>query len=155
MDVQSLYNSILHIQGLAAIRYVLQLWGIREWKFNNLILQMLEFILHYNVFLFHGSHYLQLHSDGDMLFLILCQFVPGGVGAGFPPRWDPIDVYSPYLNMVEIHWRYLFFMWEGSEQLLKQCVERLNQNDSYLFFTLSYDLRKIDFLVVSRNQMDE
>lgn len=45
VDVEWLYNSIPHTQGLAAIRYVLQLWGIQEWQFNNLILQMLEFIL--------------------------------------------------------------------------------------------------------------
>lgn len=51
IEVESLYNSIPHDRGIAVITCVLKQKSTTEWKFNNLILCMLEFILRHNVFL--------------------------------------------------------------------------------------------------------
>lgn len=62
IDVEALYSSILHDKGLACILQVLSEKSRFECKFNNFIIDALEFVLCRNYFVFNSSHFLQVQA---------------------------------------------------------------------------------------------
>lgn len=54
IDVESLYNSILHKKGITTVGNFLRERGQEFWSFNSFVLKLLDFILKHNVFNFAG-----------------------------------------------------------------------------------------------------
>lgn len=59
IDVESLYSSIPHKKGVATPRSFLMEQEDTSWPLNEIILQLLTFILTRNIFIFEDQHYLQ------------------------------------------------------------------------------------------------
>lgn len=62
VNVEALYSSILHDRGLHIISSFLQEMDRSQWPLNQFILDLLDHLLHCNVFLYAGSHYPQVQG---------------------------------------------------------------------------------------------
>lgn len=63
VDVEALYNSIPHSQGIHVTEWFLSKRGQSAHRYNQFVLELLHFILTQNIFIFWGSHYLQVQGD--------------------------------------------------------------------------------------------
>lgn len=62
LDVEALYCSIPHKSGLAVVKTFLGKSGTENLAYNEFVLELLDFILHNNVFVFMNQLYLQVQS---------------------------------------------------------------------------------------------
>lgn len=150
IDVESLYNSIPHDLGVAAVGHVLRQKATTEWKFNNFILEMLDFILRHNVFLFRGSHYLQVQgvAMGTCCAPSYANLYLGEWEKGFLTN-DELTMYTEHVILWQRYIDDIFLIWNGPEEALKSCLKAMNHNTMNLFFTMSYDHQQINFLDVT------
>lgn len=70
-------------------------------------------------------------------------------------EWEKMFLADESLSMYTDHilgwYRYIdnvFIIWDGSLDLHQQCLDRVNKNEFYLGFTMSYDKECITFLDV-------
>ncbi|CAJ0961379.1 unnamed protein product [Ranitomeya imitator] len=143
-DVESLYTSIRHQDGLDAVRFFLGT-GSLDVDMVELILVLLEFLLTHNAFTFNNRIYLQLQGTA--------------MGASCAPSYANLflgawerEVFQDDLiqDIGHIHnWmRYIddvLFIWEGPLVGLERMIQHLNNNTKNIRLTFKYG-RDIDFL---------
>lgn len=80
MDVESLYTNIDHQQGLIALKHYLS--GIRDSAPSEFLLELTDWVIHHNVFLFMDELYIQKVGVpmGVLLLSKLRMFVPRTLG---------------------------------------------------------------------------
>ncbi|XP_073399915.1 uncharacterized protein [Dendrobates tinctorius] len=139
-DVEALYTSIRHDQGLRATS-----WFLRNSNLDPLlaalIIILLEFILTHNCFLFKEQVFLQ--TQGTAMGAA-CAPAYANLFLGFWER--EIFQCSPVTNIEKAHnWmRYIddvMFVWEGPLDELKTFMSALNDNDLNIKLTYSYGKR--------------
>ncbi|CAJ0963256.1 unnamed protein product, partial [Ranitomeya imitator] len=148
VDVESLYTNIRHSDGLRAVSYFLGMSNLST-PLRDLILELLEFTLTHNFFVFKGSFYLQLQGTA--------------MGAAFAPAYANLflglwerDLFlsdeQGSMERVLLWTRYIddiFFVWQGTAIDLAQFVSSLNDNDRNIRLTPVWDSERIDFLDVT------
>jgi hypothetical protein len=79
MDVTSLYTNIPHDEGIAACKEVWNNRKVQKPKTDSLV-ELLEYVLKRNNFMFNGEHYLQLNGTAmgtKKAPSFLCQHIHG------------------------------------------------------------------------------
>lgn len=141
LDIESMYNSIPQNKGIEVVQNQSER-GPSSCKYNEFVLELLNYILRHNVFLFDSSHYLQVQGVA--------------MGAKCAPSyanmylngWEK-DVFSrddlahPSEKVVSWH-RYIF--WSGSESELYEFLRLISINDFNLRFTMEHSQTRINFL---------
>ncbi|XP_073413499.1 uncharacterized protein [Dendrobates tinctorius] len=143
-DVEALYTSIRHSDGLAATKWFLNTSNISS-PIDDLILISLEFVLHDNVFTFNNSIFLQMQGTA---MGVSCAPAYANLFLG---AWER-DLFQGDLiqgvNNVHNWMRYIddiFYLWEGTVDDLNIFMSNLNKNDINLRLTFHHG-RKLDFL---------
>ncbi|XP_043915095.1 3'-5' RNA helicase YTHDC2 [Protopterus annectens] len=149
LDVKSLYTSILHWAGLAALDFWLNKANIYSPGFNTLLICMAEHILTKNVFYFKQDCYWQIQGTA--------------MGASFAPIYADLymgyveehiiydELHNIYIPEIDIWRRYLddcWLVWKGGSDYLQEFVEHLNGNIWGTEFTVYYHHNEIHFLDV-------
>lgn len=138
MDVESLYTNIYHDQVLEALSYFLEKRQPEQMPPATFILQLAEWTLKNNVFLFQNQFYKQTKGTA--------------MGACFAPNysnqfmglWEERFVYSSlnaYLDKIVWWGTYIdniLLIWSGSETELFQFHAYLNSSNSNLKLSLDY-----------------
>lgn len=62
IDVEALYSSIHHNRGLEVVSSFIDEMNRTQWPLNRFSLDLLQQFLHSNVFLYAGSHFLQVQG---------------------------------------------------------------------------------------------
>ncbi|CAJ0955519.1 unnamed protein product [Ranitomeya imitator] len=126
-DIEALYTSIRHSDGLAATAWFLRTSNIEN-SLADLILILLEFVLRHNVFIFDKNIYLQTQGTA--------------MGASCAPSYANLflgawerDIFLgeaiPEMGQVQNWMRYIddvMFVWEGDEEGLETLMRKLNDN---------------------------
>ncbi|CAJ0917029.1 unnamed protein product [Ranitomeya imitator] len=143
-DIESLYTSIRHDDGLAATAWFLQTSNI-ESRLADLILTLLEFVLRHNVFIFDNNIYLQLQGTA--------------MGASCAPSYANLflgawerDIFLGdgivEMGQVQSWMRYIddvMFVWEGNQEGLETLMRKLNNNNINVKLTFKSG-RSLEFL---------
>uniref|UniRef100_A0A8C5P7I8 Reverse transcriptase domain-containing protein n=1 Tax=Leptobrachium leishanense TaxID=445787 RepID=A0A8C5P7I8_9ANUR len=153
LDVESLYSCIPHNLGLEHVKYYLDRRGEKHKKHTTFVLQLLQFVLTHNFFLFDHKFYRQITGTA--------------MGTSMAPSyanlhlgwWEQFVVHGP--EFIEYHHRIIewkryiddiFILWDGSRDSFIDFVNKLNQNDLNLKFTFEIQKHTINFLDVSINK---
>ncbi|KAM4048783.1 vomeronasal type-2 receptor 26-like [Anomaloglossus baeobatrachus] len=143
-DVESLYTSIRHEDGLRATALFLNMSTLDK-SLIKLLLTLLEFVLTHNVFLFKGKYFLQAQGTA--------------MGASCAPSYANLflgvweqDIFMnetiPEIMQVKELMRFIddvWFIWEGSVDHLDTFIGKLNHNDLNSKLTYKYG-RSVEFL---------
>lgn len=156
LDVEALYSSIPHRLGLKAVQFFLNQMDIKWHEHNNFILELLNFILTHNTFIFNGQLYTQ--SQGTAMGTT-CAPSYANLFLGWWERdlfrRDDLSIYMCHI----IQWhRYIddiIFFWTGTDDMLQNFIRIINQNDINLHFTSTYSTEKIIFLDLSIEQIKD
>ncbi|XP_069610910.1 uncharacterized protein [Ranitomeya imitator] len=146
-DVESLYTSIRHHDGLRATKYYLNMSNFPI-SFQNFVLEVLEFALTHNFFTFKGSFFLQLQGTA--------------MGAAFAPSyanlflglWErDLSLSDPAssIDRVPLWTRYIddvFMIWQGPIHSLQEFMSSLNNNSINVRITYHHDSHSVEFLDV-------
>uniref|UniRef100_A0A803JL40 Reverse transcriptase domain-containing protein n=1 Tax=Xenopus tropicalis TaxID=8364 RepID=A0A803JL40_XENTR len=129
MDVQSLYTCIPHQAGLSAVRNLIVANSSYKGPPIEFTLSLLEFILHKNYFKFENQFYIQRTGTA-----MGSRAAPSYANA-YMWEFENSNIYGNVLfrKYGAFYRRYIddiFFIWEGSTDLLDQFVNGLNQLDS-------------------------
>ncbi|XP_056378779.1 uncharacterized protein LOC130274454 [Hyla sarda] len=150
IDVEALYSSIPHDQGLKALSYYLSSRGTYMQSHNAFVLKLMEYILVHNYFLFDGRHYHQLKGTA---MGSPCAPTYANIFLGW---WEATMAFvgdrEKYLDLVPFWTRYIddvLVLWTGTACEFKQFIESINQNDLGLTFTFTLDPSSLDFLDVT------
>lgn len=142
-DIISLYTSIDIQEGIEAIKGVLQQTTYTV-PGQNLLVDLLTFILTHNYFMFEKQFYIQCQGTA--------------MGADVAPSFANIFVatleeryiyVSHHLNKIIKGWRYIdevFAIWAGSVEELQDFHQYLNGINGTVKFTVTYSLESITFL---------
>ncbi|CAJ0962602.1 unnamed protein product [Ranitomeya imitator] len=147
LDVESLYTSIRHAEGMEAVSFFLSNTDIDD-QFCRFLLSLLEFALSHNFFIFKKALYLQLQGTA--------------MGAAFAPSyaclflglWERkifITDATPLSSNILMWARYIddvFAIWQGTEKDLLKFIDELNVNDFNIKLTCHYSRERVDFLDV-------
>ena len=155
MDVESLYSNIVHDEGLEALRHFLRSRPDDLMPPSAFIIQLTEWTLKNNVFLFQDKLYKQEKGTA--------------MGACFAPNyanlflglWEEQYIFSnlnPYKDKIVYWGRYiddicLFF--SSSEQELLEFHAYVNSVNENLKLTLEYDRQAINFLDLRISKDDQ
>ncbi|CAJ0968672.1 unnamed protein product [Ranitomeya imitator] len=145
MDVESLYTSIYHQDGIQAVRTFLTMTE-HDPDFVEFLLILLTFALEHNFFIFKETIYLQKQGTA--------------MGAAFASSyanlflgmWERGLFFTKPVAYIEgvLFWtRYIddiLFIWQGSERDLLEFVKILNDNNLNIRLTVKYSQTTIDFL---------
>lgn len=147
LDITSLYTCIEHQQGLDATRYFLQKRPLKYAQHNEMLLELMSFCLHNNIFLFQGDYYRQVSGTA----MGTC-FAPSYANL-FVGWWEEQvswAVTNEYWTKEIVAWhRYiddLFIIWRGSIQKAKQYITFLNTNDVNLRFSGEISQDNVNYL---------
>ncbi|CAJ0915633.1 unnamed protein product [Ranitomeya imitator] len=147
-DIEYLYTSIKHADGLRAARFFLE---TTNWDGHliDLILDLLEFVLTHNYFVFKDRFYLQ--TQGTAMGTA-CAPSYASLFVGHWERWllhgdraqvaDPVVGWFRYIDDV-------LLIWNGDDTSLSKFMQQLNINPFNLKFTYNWHPNKIDFLDIS------
>lgn len=80
IDVEALYSNNFHSSGINMVLPFLKQRSAEFTLYNNLVFELLEFILTHNEFMFDGSHYLQVQGEamGTTCALLYANLYLGG-----------------------------------------------------------------------------
>ncbi|XP_073442411.1 uncharacterized protein [Dendrobates tinctorius] len=147
MDIEALYTSIRHHDGLHAVNSFLCMTTM-DHGFILFLLCLLEFSLTHNFFIFNDALYLQLQGTA-----MWAAFAPSYANL-FLGLWER-DIFCTNptpLSTKMIFWvRYIddvLAIWQGSEEDLVSFIRELNQNNINLKLTYHYSRTTVDFLDV-------
>ncbi len=146
MDVEALYTNIDHMEGLDALSHYLEKRHPEQMPPSVFILQLAEWTLHNNVFLFQNQFFKQ--NKGTAM------------GACFAPNysnlfmgaWEETFVYSDlniFLDKIIWWGRYIddiILLWSGSETELLLFHSYLNNTNRNLKLSLDFSSSEINFL---------
>ncbi|KAM4044953.1 uncharacterized protein ACNLHF_008801 [Anomaloglossus baeobatrachus] len=144
MDVEALYSSIDHRDGLVAAQFFLDSSNLDR-SLSGLIMELLEFVLTHNFFNFRDRFFLQRRGTA--------------MGAACAPSYANLflgywerEVFGggvPASSHAQCWLRYtddILVVWGGTGLELEDFVRRLNSNDRNIFLTHQIGQRSIDFL---------
>lgn len=143
LDVQTLYTSIRHSDGLNAMHYYLGKRPIGLHQHTMMLLQLAEWCLENNVFVF------------DRLFYRQTQGTPMGTCFAPPAMgwWEEQVLMTTQARSmsenVSLYVRYIddiFILWQGSEESAKCFADQINDNSLILKFTCTTSKEAIKFL---------
>lgn len=154
-DIESLYTSIKHEDGLRATSYFLRGSGMED-SMSDFLIELLQFTLTHNFFVFNGSFFLQLQGTAmgapcapsyANLFLGLWErdlFLSDHEGVAM----DRVIFWTRYIDDI-------FMIWQGSSSELHEFIERLNSNSYNIRLTYKWNHEKVDFLdvIVKRDSL--
>ncbi|XP_026098621.1 uncharacterized protein LOC113069710 [Carassius auratus] len=146
MDVESLYSNIVHNEGLEALKHYLSSRPEHLMPPSDFIVQLTEWTLKNNIFLFQDILYRQEKGTA--------------MGACFAPNyanlflglWEERYIFShvnPFKDKILWWGRYIddvILMFSGSEKELVDFHVYVNSLNENLKFSLDYDLHTINFL---------
>ncbi|XP_069605745.1 uncharacterized protein [Ranitomeya imitator] len=144
VDVESLYTSIQHMDGLEAVELFLGMSNLDS-LLQALILELLQFVLMHNFFLFKDRFFLQQRGTAmgaacapsyANLFLGLWEREVFGGGADAATH---VQCWYRYIDDV-------LMIWRGPEAALVDFIQALNQNNRNIRLTHRIAENEIDFL---------
>uniref|UniRef100_A0A8C5R1Q4 Reverse transcriptase domain-containing protein n=1 Tax=Leptobrachium leishanense TaxID=445787 RepID=A0A8C5R1Q4_9ANUR len=156
LDVESLYSCIPHDLGLKHVKFYLETRGDAHSKHTKFVLQLLQFVLTHNFFIFDRTYYRQVTGTA--------------MGTAMAPSyanlhlgwWEQFVVNGPDLIDFQssiIEWkRYIddiFILWRGSRDTFVNFVERLNNNQLNLKFTYEIQEHTLNFLDFSVSRLPD
>ncbi|XP_075697305.1 uncharacterized protein LOC142742645 [Rhinoderma darwinii] len=144
LDVNSLYTSITHQDGLAATSSLLDTTDM-SMNSKSLCLELLELILNENYFLFGDNFYKQINGTA-----MGSNMAPPYANA-YMAEFESTHIYTnPRFRDNAICWhRYIddiFCIWKGTEQSAIDFVQEINTIREGLQFTLNLSSQEISFL---------
>ncbi|CAJ0968887.1 unnamed protein product [Ranitomeya imitator] len=147
IDVEALYSSIRHCDGLRAVEYFIKSRGQQYSGHNKFTLDLLEFCLTRNFFLFNGSIFHQLRGTamGNSCAPAYANLLLGWweesevFGDTFLEEQANIAFWARYIDDV-------LLFWNGDAVTLTNFVSKLNNNQLGLSFTFEYHKDKLPFL---------
>lgn len=144
-DVELLYTSIRHSDGLEATRFFLRTSGIDK-DFGEFILRLLQFVLTHNFFIFKESFYLQIQGTA---MGAPCAPSYANLFLGFLKRkiflTDPVH----QCEKVQLWYRNIdnvIMVWQGTTEELDAFMINLNRNDLNIKITHKAGTSNMDFL---------
>lgn len=154
IEVESLYTSIPHDLGIGGVEFFLCSWGCQYHTHNRFLLNLLQFVLTRNYFLFDGTLYPQLRGTtmGSSCAPTYANLYLGWwdatiiFGSDAPDMVNRIRFWARYIN-------YIFVVWQGTQVELQEFIDFLNSNKIGLQFTFEINKDKIQFLdiLISKN----
>ncbi|CAJ0946852.1 unnamed protein product [Ranitomeya imitator] len=145
-DVESLYTSIDHSHGMRAAKFFLDMTNLGP-ELIHFILELLQFILTHNFFVFKDRPFLQLQGTA--------------MGASCAPSyanlflglWERDTVLDTPGHSSVVSWlRYIddiFFIWQGSTSQLDMFLNHLNINSFNIKLTWAFSQNSVNFLDLS------
>lgn len=147
MDVESLYTSIVHEEGLAALEFFLQDHLQTESPPAHFLLKLTKWTLHNNIFIFQD----RLFKQAKGCAMGAC-YSPSYAGL-YMGKWENDFVFNStknsYLNKIIYYGRYIddvLLLWDGSEAELVSFHTYLNGINKNIKLSLEYDKQRISFL---------
>ncbi|XP_041429845.1 uncharacterized protein LOC121397297 [Xenopus laevis] len=147
MDIQSLYTSIMHDDGIQAISIVLQDDSEYSYEAKEFFLALLNIVLRDNYFLFQDNFFLQQQGTA--------------MGSNVAPTYanlymdffERTYVYtnSDFVEHCQLYRRYIddiIMLWTGTIESLVAFCDHLNSVVPTIKFTIIHDLLRINFLDV-------
>ncbi|CAJ0929381.1 unnamed protein product, partial [Ranitomeya imitator] len=149
IDVEALYSSIPHSMGLKALEYYLRTRAVFFEKHSKFVVELMEFVLTHNYFLFNGKYFHQLRGTAmgcscapSYANLLLGWWEETVVFSGVEEWWtDKISAWYRYIDDVLV-------MWNGTANEFNSFVQGLNDNCFGLKFTSENDEHELAFLDV-------
>lgn len=142
-DVESLYTNIPHVGGLEALNFYLT--PKKDTLPVELLMELTEFILKSNYFMFNNKFYLQTQGTS--------------MGSPFAPNyanlymglWEERNIFNnnPFFDNILLYKRFIddiLVVFVGTEDDLFKFNEHINGTYPTLKFTMEYDSEKIHFL---------
>lgn len=149
-DIEALYCSIPHSLGLSVVESFLSESDAMVGPYNAFIIQLLQHILTKNVFLFDGSHYLQV--QGVTMGTCCAPSYANPYLGGWERTLFSNSSLSIYLANI-ICWHRdiddIFMVWNLGVDDLKIFMNKLAENNFNLKFTMEYDQRSLAFLDIT------
>ncbi|KAM4795913.1 dynein axonemal heavy chain 9-like [Rhinophrynus dorsalis] len=149
-DVESLYTSIGHEQGIEAVNFFLSRDHTVTEEYRKFLLRLLKFILNHNYFVFNDRYYLQIRGTA---MGAACAPTYANLYLGF---WEHEVVFGDQLSDLSTHaliwFRYiddLLILWDDSEESISQFVSCLNHNQNNLRLTMEKSLSSVNFLDIT------
>ncbi|XP_069613347.1 uncharacterized protein [Ranitomeya imitator] len=149
-DIEQLYTSIRHVDGLRASRFYLESSNLDP-DLRELVLELLEFILTHNFFVFKDRFFLQRQGTA--------------MGAACAPSYANLflgywerEIFQggaqpvPHVHQILGWYRYIddvLFIWHGPAQELQEFMSGLNDNGSNIKLTFTYHQNEISFLDIT------
>ncbi|CAJ0967399.1 unnamed protein product [Ranitomeya imitator] len=149
-DVEQLYMSIRHEDGLRASRFYLESSNLDP-DLRELVLELLEFILTHNFFVFKDRFFLQRQGTA---MGAACAPSYANLFLGF---WER-DIFqggahsAPSVHQILGWYRYIddvLFIWHGPVLELQEFMLGLNNNGSNIKLTYTYHQKEISFLDIT------
>ncbi|CAJ0967227.1 unnamed protein product [Ranitomeya imitator] len=150
IDVEALYSSIRHKDGLRAIGHYVSSRGVHCGRHNTFLLELLDFVLQRNYFLFGGKYYHQLRGTamGSPCAPTYANLLLGWWEDTLIFK-DEDEIWSPRI----IFWgRFIddiLVLWRGDARSFSDFVAYLNTTIEGLFFTFEIGGQNINFLDVN------
>lgn len=148
IDIVNLYSRIRHVDGIAAVRRLLERSNKDE-KSINFICECLEFVLMHNAFCYGEQWYIQKTG------VAMGTPVAPTLANLFLAIWEEEFIYSvnnPHISSIKYWGRYLddtLILWDGPREEFFDFVEYLNHNSVNMQFTAEWGGNQINFLDVS------
>uniref|UniRef100_A0A803KCG6 Reverse transcriptase domain-containing protein n=1 Tax=Xenopus tropicalis TaxID=8364 RepID=A0A803KCG6_XENTR len=147
LDVEALYTSIRHKDGIEAVKYFLDIDPSINPDLGHFIIKMLSFILHHNYFVFNNVFYLQIQGTA---MGTSCAPTYANLFLG---KWEQDVVFgddlSFFTNYIPLWIRYIddiLFLWEGPLNLLNDFITILNTNSLNIRLTQNISQNMVSFL---------
>ncbi|KAM4043753.1 uncharacterized protein ACNLHF_014024 [Anomaloglossus baeobatrachus] len=143
-DVESLYTCIAHQDGLEAVRLFLD--GSRlDGPTRGLILELLDFILTHNAFLFKDRYYLQRRGTA-MGAACAPSYANLFLGMWERGLFHEDDLFSQHVICWHRYIDDVLFLWQGAASLLDEFMIYLNRNNLNIKLTYVASQKQLDFL---------
>ncbi|CAJ0937732.1 unnamed protein product [Ranitomeya imitator] len=144
-DVESLYSNIDHDHGLQAVLFFLDQQQNSDRLHDSFIVDLLDFILRHNFFLFDRNFFLQVSG---VAMGARCAPALANLFLGW---WESTVVYKSVLFSSKVRcWRRyiddVFFIWTGSQDEVETFIGFLNDNPYNIFLTSSCSSSSVIFL---------
>ncbi|CAJ0966974.1 unnamed protein product [Ranitomeya imitator] len=135
-DVESLYSNISHAHGIKALSFFLDRLNGTNRLHDSFIVDLLNFVLHHNYFLFDRTYHKQVSG---VAMGARCAPAYANIFLGW---WEETLFFCSQMFRDHIkHWyRFIddvFFIWVGSETSCLQFLRELNDNSLNIFLTHS------------------
>ncbi|KAL7382914.1 hypothetical protein ABVT39_001599 [Epinephelus coioides] len=151
MDIESLYTNVPKQEGLRAAKHFLHQQDSDNSNTPSLVclLELMETVLTNNYFMFGNDFYLQV-SGVSMGSKMSPSFASLFVGL-LEQEVILNPVVNPFLPHISAYERYIddiWFIWNSTEESLKEFHHFMNTQHTHLKFTMSSDRLKMNFLDV-------
>uniref|UniRef100_A0A8C5M1L9 Reverse transcriptase domain-containing protein n=1 Tax=Leptobrachium leishanense TaxID=445787 RepID=A0A8C5M1L9_9ANUR len=149
LDVEALYSSIPHMEGLLHMKLALQESGEFTEEFITFIEELLAFILKHNYFIFDRKFYHQIQGTA---MGTTCAPTYANIYLGV---WEKQYVFSdqnPFRHKILLWKRYIddiFLIWGGTPEDFLDLTNYLNRNSLNLRFTYEIHQNSLNFLDVT------